>query len=123
MCLLNTLGTFHDSTMANYGIYQAMEKAYEETWVKVVVDSAFCIGTKEYLVKLSQQDSLNKRTLLLNNQATSILQLIKWGTRMIEGSFPSLKDPLLFEEMIYRKIILHLMVYLYIYQTSQVGIN
>ena len=44
--LLNKPGTFHDSTMANYGMYDDMttEQVYEETGVKVVVDLAFNLG-------------------------------------------------------------------------------
>jgi hypothetical protein len=47
LCLLNASSTFHDSTMADYGIYEGMEQVYERTGTKVVVDSAFNIGTKE----------------------------------------------------------------------------
>ena len=43
--------------------------------------------------------------------------------RMIEGSLPRLKDPLLFEEQGDCKVILRLMVHLYNFQTAQVGIN
>ena len=109
--------------MANYGIYQEMEKLYDETGDKAVVDSAFNIGTKEYLLKLSQKDPLDERALLLNRQSASIYQLSKWGTRMIEGFFPRLKDPLLFEEMGDQKVILQLVDHLYNYQTAQDDIN
>ena len=68
-------------------------KNIEDTGAKVVVDSAFKIGTKYYLVKSSQQDPLDYHTLLLNRAATSIRQLHEWGMRMIEGSFSRLKDP------------------------------
>ena len=123
MCLLNVPGTFHDNTMTDYGIYQATEKVYDKTGGKIVVDSAFNIGTKEYLIKSSQQDTLDEHALLLNRQATPIRQLSKWGMSMIEGSFPRLKYPLLFEEMGDRKVILRLMVHPYNYQTAQVGID
>ena len=123
ICLLNASGTFHDSTMADYGVYEAMEKVFVATGGQVVVDSAFKIGTKEYLIKSSQEDPLDERLLLINRQATSIRQLSEWGMRMIQGSFPRLKDPLLFEEKGGRKIILRLMVHLYNFQTSLVGIN
>ena len=72
MCLLNAPGTFHDSVMADYGVYDAMETVYDESGGKVVVDSAFNIGSKDYLIKSSQQDPLDERALLLNRQATSI---------------------------------------------------
>ena len=82
--------------MADYGVYEAMEKVFIATGGKVVVDSAFKIGTKEYLIKSLQEDPLDERLLLINRQATSIRQLSEWGMQMIEGSFPRLKDPLLF---------------------------
>ena len=44
--LLNAPDTFHDSTMTDYGIYQATEKVYDKTVSKLVVDSAFNIGTR-----------------------------------------------------------------------------
>ena len=87
------------------------------------MDSAFKIGTKEYLVEYFQEDPFDERVLLLDRQATSILQLRKWGMRIIEGSFSRLKDTLMFEEMGDRKVILQLMVHLYNFQTAQVGIN
>ena len=123
VCLLNAPGTFHDSTMADYGVYDAMETVYDESGGEEVMDSAFNIGSKDYLIKSSQQDPLDERALLLNRQATSIRQLSEWGMRMIQGSFPRLKDPLLFEEHGDRKVILRLMVHLYNFQTAQVGIN
>ena len=43
--------------------------------------------------------------------------------RMIGGSFPILKDPLRYEEIGERKVVLSLMVYLYNFQTSQIDIN
>ena len=123
MCLLNAPGTFHDSTMADYGFYDAMKAVYDTAGGKVVVDSAFKVSAKDYLIRTSQEDSQDERGLLLNRQATSIRQLSEWGMRMIEGSFPRLKDPLKFEENGDRQVILRLMVHLYNFQTAQVGIN
>ena len=48
MCLLNAPGTFHDSSMLDYGIYEAMERVYIATCGKVVVDSAFKIASGEF---------------------------------------------------------------------------
>ena len=42
---------------------------------------------------------------------------------MIQGQFPRLKDNFQLEEFGERKVILHLMVLLYNYQASKVGIN
>jgi hypothetical protein len=42
---------------------------------------------------------------------------------MIQGQFPHLKDRMLLEEFGERRVVLHLMVLLYNYQSGVVGIN
>ena len=42
---------------------------------------------------------------------------------MIQGQFPRIKDPIKYEERGERKVILRLLIHLYNFQTSQVGIN
>ena len=124
ICLVNAPGTFHDSTMADYGVYEKMEMIYDKFGAKVVVNSAFKIsGSKEYIIKSSQEDPTDPEKLLINRAATSMRQLSEWGMRMISGSFPRMKDPNLYEESQDRKVILRLMVHLHNYQASQVGIN
>ena len=44
VCILNAPGTFHDSTMADYGIYEGMEKVFNATGGKVVVDQHSIMG-------------------------------------------------------------------------------
>ena len=61
--------------MVDYGVYEAMEKVIVATGGQVVVDSAFKIGTKEYLIKSLQEDPLDEQFILINCQATSIQQL------------------------------------------------
>ena len=123
--LVNCPGTFHDSTMSDYGIYRKMNEIYRRTGGKVVVDSEFKIsrGAGEYLIKSSQQDPLDTRALVINRQATSVRQLSEWGMRMIDGQFPRMKDPLKYEENGERKVILRLLTLIYNFQTSQVGMN
>ena len=75
MALLNAPGTFHDSTMADYGIYEKMEQVYNNIGGKVVVDSSFNIGEKIYLIKSSQQDPADSHELLVNRDVTSVRQL------------------------------------------------
>ena len=87
LCLLNIPSTFHDSTIADYGVYDEMEKVYNANGAKVVVDSAFNIGTKYYVIKSVQKDPLDTDALLLNRAATSIKKLSEQGMHMIEGSF------------------------------------
>ena len=123
ICVLNAPGTYHDSTMADYGIYEGMEKIYELCGGKVVVDSAFKIADAEYLVKSCQCDPFDIDALRLNRQATSIRQLSEWGMRMVQASFPRLKDAMLYEEKGDRMVILRLMVNLYNFTCEHIGIN
>mmetsp|Transcript_14810 Transcript_14810/g.33985 ORF Transcript_14810/g.33985 Transcript_14810/m.33985 type:complete len:300 (-) Transcript_14810:117-1016(-) len=125
ICTLNAPGTFHDSTMAEYGIYEKMEELYNQFQVKVVVDSAFNLAGKPYLIRSSQDDPTDggARGVQLNRAATSVRQLSEHGMRMIQGQFPRLKDPMLYKEFGERRVILNLMVLLYNYQTNTTGIN
>ena len=92
---------------------------------QVVVDSAFSLAQKDFMIKSMQQDPLRggKRGTKLNEVATSVRQLSEWGMRMIQGSFPRLKDNMILEDFGDRKIIMNLVVALYNFQTSAVGIN
>ena len=99
---------------------------------EVVVDSAFKLRKHPFLIKSSQvvpklpEGSTCKeeqRACVVNDQAASVRQLSEHGMRMIQGQFPRLKDNLICEEFGERRIVLHLMVLLYNYQTSKVGIN
>ena len=123
MCVINAPGTFHDSCIADYGIYHGMETVFNATGGKVVVDSAFKITDQEYLIRSSRNDPENAEDLLVNRDATSVRQLSEWGMRMIQGQFPRIKDPIKYEKKGERKIILRLLIHLYNFQTSQVGIN
>ena len=130
MCALNCPGCWHDSTMASYGVYEKIVDIFKQFGFKVVVDSAFKVLDSPSLIKSSQQDPIKKKgganaqhDLLVNRAATSVRQLSEWGMRMIQGQFPRLKEPLAYEEQGERKVILQLMILLYNYQTSKVGIN
>ena len=123
LCILNAPGTFHDSTMSDYGVYQGLEMVYDKCGGKVVVDSAFKIAGAKFLVKSAQRDPANPTNLLLNRQATSIRQLSEWGMRMVQGQFPRLKDALHFEENGEHKVILTLMVHLYNFHCAHININ
>ena len=123
LCLLNAPGTFHDSTMADYGIYEGMEYIFMQSGGKVVVDSAFNVTNAQYLIKSSQTDTCDVFRLRLNREATSIRQLSEWGMRMIQGSFPRLKEELYFEEKGDHQVILRLMVNLYNFTCTHIGIN
>ena len=87
------------------------------------MDSAFHLGTRNFIIKSTQQDPMDIEGLLENRDATSVRQLSEWGMRMIEGQFPRIKDPFMYETKGNRKIILRLLIHLYNFQTAQVGIN
>ena len=72
LALLNAPGTFHDSIMSDYGVYQGLETVYNLCGGKVVVDSAFELDGANFLVRSAQRDPANAGLLLLNQQDTSI---------------------------------------------------
>jgi len=125
ICVVNAPGSFHDSTISEYGVYDKMESVYDRCGAKVVVDSAFHVSGNEFLIQGAQQDPLGdgKSGVSLNRAATSVRQLSEWGMRMIQGQFPRLKDRMSYEEFGERKVIQSLMVLLYNYQTSTMGMN
>ncbi len=60
----------------------------------------------------------------VRRQATSLRQSAEWGMRVVQGSFPRLKDRLLFSEnMADRKVFLHLIPMLLNFRTRNVGLN
>ena len=126
---LNAPGCWHDSTLANAsGMYDELDKAFEAHGeAQVVVDSAFSKDNRPSLVK-SHQNIMDRFGNIRENgnvfrDATSVCQMAEWGMRGLQGSFPRLKDRLLYEERGERKIILHLVVLLYNFRASTVGIN
>ena len=125
MCTINCPGSWHDSTMADYGVYRKMKAIHHSHKAKVLCDSAFSLKAAPYIIKSSQSEDpkLGARGVLLNRQATSVRQFAEHGMRMIQGQFPRLKDPLQLEEFGERKVVLTLMILLYNYQTSKVGVN
>ena len=68
---LNAPGTFHDSTMVDYGMYDGLQNIFCECGGKVVVDSSFKMANVDHLVKSTQVEPLNNLALRLNRQATS----------------------------------------------------
>eukprot|EP00536_Pseudo-nitzschia_multiseries_P017335 jgi/Psemu1/50459/gm1.50459_g len=90
-----------------------MELMYDKFLAKLVVNSAFKLSRKPYLMRSSQSDPYNAADLTLS----------EWGTQQIQGGFPRIKDSMLLEETGDRKIILKLLVCLYNFQTARVGIN
>jgi DDE superfamily endonuclease len=126
---LNAPGCWHDSTLANTSnVYNELDEIYHaHGGAQVVVDSAFSKDNRPSLVK-SHQNILDRNGAVREHStrfrdATSVRQLSEWGMRGLQGSFPRLKDRLRYEERGERKIILHLIVLLYNFRASTVGLN
>ena len=102
-----------------------MEEVYKLYNAKLVVDSAFRLAERNYLIRSSNVTPINATAyeIALNNQATSVRQLSEHGMRMLKCQFPRMYDNIIYEEFGERKIILNLLVLLYNFQASTVGIN
>jgi hypothetical protein len=113
---VNVPGCIHDSTLADWGsLYDKLEKVYNETGLKFVIDSAFSSSNVDYLIK-SAQDFLAAdaglvdmadimANLAVKRAATSMRQSAEWGMRAFQSSFPRIKDTLPYEEQGERRII------------------
>lgn len=127
-CYINAPGTFHDSTMANMSqIYSKVDDVFNRLGSKIVVDSAFASDGRPSLYKSHQQNfdrrGIQRQNADVHRQATSVRQLSEWGMRGFQGSFPRLKDRLKYEERGERRIILEMIVLLYNFRASTVGLN
>jgi hypothetical protein len=60
----------------------------------------------------------------IREQATFLRQAAEWGMRALQGSFPRLKDTLLYlEDKTDRRLFLHLIPMVYNFRTQFVGLN
>jgi DDE superfamily endonuclease len=130
ICALNAPGCLHDSTVAWYGgVYQSLEDMYNTHGVRTVVDSAFQIGTGEFLLKSAQLDpdvdpeDGGFEKFLENKDATSIRQLSEWGMHQLKSKFPRMNDTIKYETRGHRLLDLSLMVRLYNHQCVSIGMN
>ena len=125
-CTLNALGTWHDSTLAHWGsMHSKLQKCWEEHHGKVLMDSAFASNMYEFIIQSSQNVPIKEgcQAMLLGQQATSCQQAAEWGMRGLQGSFPRLKDRIIYEKNGERAIILKFITLLYNYRVQTVGIN
>jgi hypothetical protein len=127
-CYINAPGTMHDSTMANWsGLYKQVDGLYDRKGGKIVVDSAFAADDRPSVYKSFQSNFDSRGNVRQNSQvqsqATSVRQMAEWGMRGLQGSFPRLKDRIMYEERGERRLILELVVLLYNYRASVVGMN
>lgn len=130
----NVPGCTHDSTVADWGnLYSKLERVFNETGLKFVIDSAFCSTNVEYLIKSSQDflladagledDLAIMDDLAIKRAATSMRQSAEWGMRGVQSSFPRLKDTLTYEEYGERRMIFTCLFLLYNCRARLVGIN
>jgi len=125
-CTLNAPGFWHDSYIAENGeLYDKLKAVHDTTGGIAVVDSAFSKKRCPFLIKLGKMKvgkSPAQRTI--HQQATSLRQSAEWGMRSIQGSFPHLKDKMLFSrDMADRKAFLDMISMLLNFQTHNVGLN
>ena len=125
-CTLNAPGTWHDSTLAHWGyMYSKLQKCWEDHRGKVLMDSVFASNMYEFIIQSSQNVPVTEghQAMLLGQQATSCQQAAEWGIRGLQGSFPRLRDRIVYEENGERAIILKFITLLYSYRVQTVGIN
>jgi hypothetical protein len=125
-CTLNAPGSWHDSNIAeNGGLYDKLRTIHERTGGIAVVDSAFSKKRCPFLIK-SGKVKLGETPAesTLRRQATSLHQSVEWGMRAVQGSFPHLKDKMLFsEKMEDRKAFLYLISMLLNFRMHHIGWN
>ena len=127
-CYVNAPGSLHDSTMAKWGgLYQKVDDMYRMYGVKIVVDSAFASEARDSVYKSFQSNIDNagnvRQAFDIQQQATSVRQLSEWGMRALQASFPRLRDRMMYEENGERRLIMNMIVLLYNYRASVVGLN
>ena len=69
-CYYIVPGCSHNRILADWGnLYNKLERIYNDTWLKFVIDSAFCTTNIPFLTKSSQDDlTVDAEMLTLNEQ-------------------------------------------------------
>ncbi len=114
-CALNAPGSWHDSEIAaNCKVYDKLQLVYDRTGGIAVVDSAFSKKRCPFMIKSGKcKPGKMPMQSTIRRQATSLRQSAEWGMRAIQGSYPRLKDQLLFSEMTEnQKVVFHLITML-----------
>jgi hypothetical protein len=85
ICGLNAPGTMHDSNLVNYGkVYKKLERVFNKTGAKVVVDLAFHLANNDFIIKSGQNVPLGNPQLVLRaRDTTSIQQASEWRDEAI----------------------------------------
>ena len=120
----NCAGSQHDSTLADLGgIYEKLRVLYEETGVKCCVDSAFSTKNRPYLIKSAQSPAEDEAHKRFCEQATSMRQSAEWGMRVLQSSFPRMKDKIVMKDTDETRKSIKLFALLSNFRSNCVGIN
>jgi hypothetical protein len=97
-CTVNAPGSWHDSYIAESGgLYETLRDVYATRGGIAVIDSALSKKRCPFLIKSGKMKvGETPAARKLRQQATSLWQSAEWGMRAIQGSFPCLKDKMLF---------------------------
>ena len=93
--VINAPGSMHDSMMMDTGrLYDQLESVYEEYGVACLVDSAFCVRARPFLIKSAQAPAMDAtpHDILVHHKATSVRQLAEWGMGTFQCAFLPMKD-------------------------------
>ncbi len=101
-CALDAPGSWHDSEIAaNCKLYDKLQSVYDRTGGIAVVDAAFSKKCCPFMIKSGKRKpGETPMQSTIRRHATSLQKLAEWGMRAIQGSYPHLKDRLLFSELI-----------------------
>ncbi len=98
---------------------------YDATGGKAMVDLAFLMKRCPFHIKSGKK--INKETAVarrISHQATFLRQSAEWGMRALKGSFPRLKDHIIYFDVVADcKLFLHLIPMIYKFRTKFAGLN
>lgn len=131
MCVVNCVGTKHDSDMAMLGspsIYEQLESIYQETGLRCVADSAFGGASYDSILKVVPKQRLDvcaetEQESEYMWQALKMRQAAEWGMGALSGTWPQLTVPIHWEWKGERSFILWVVVFLHNFRANVVGYN
>jgi hypothetical protein len=75
-----------------FGVYDKLQKVFDETGLKCIMDSAFCTSEYEFITKSLQnfeQCHFNDmQSMAIDSAATSMGQAAEWGMQPCKVHFP-----------------------------------
>ena len=116
----------HDSMMMDAGcMYNQLERVYEEYGVVCLVDSAFCVRDRPFLIKSAQSLAMDAtlHDILVHHKVTLVRQLAEWGMGTFQCAFPRMKDRMKIAERGERRYFLEIATRLNNMRADLVGIN